>query len=37
MGKGDQRTCKGKIARGSYGATRPHKKTKKDAGKKRGK
>ena len=31
MGKGDQRTRRGKIFRGSYGKTRPHKS--KDAGK----
>lgn len=28
MGKGDQRTKRGKIYRGSYGKTRPHKKKK---------
>jgi 30S ribosomal protein S31 len=26
MGKGDKRTKRGKIFRGSYGKTRPHKK-----------
>jgi len=26
MGKGDQRTKRGKISRGSFGKTRPHKK-----------
>jgi 30S ribosomal protein S31 len=29
MGKGDQRTKRGKIYRGSYGKTRPRKKKKK--------
>ncbi|MBP6973650.1 MAG: 30S ribosomal protein THX [Syntrophorhabdus sp.] len=29
MGKGDQRTKRGKIARGTYGKTRPKKKGKK--------
>ena len=31
MGKGDKRTAKGKIFKGSYGKTRPHKPGKKDA------
>jgi 30S ribosomal protein S31 len=29
MGKGDQRTKRGKIFAGSFGKTRPHKKKKK--------
>lgn len=29
MGKGDKRTKRGKIFRGSYGKTRPHKKSDK--------
>jgi ribosomal small subunit protein bTHX len=31
MGKGDRRTCKGKIFAGSYGNTRKRKKAKKAA------
>jgi 30S ribosomal protein S31 len=31
MGKGDQRTRRGKLFRGSYGKTRPGKKKKKKA------
>lgn len=31
MGKGDQRSRRGKIFRGSYGKTRPHRKKKKKA------
>ncbi len=30
MGKGDKKTKRGKIARGTYGKTRPKKKTKKE-------
>lgn len=30
MGKGDQRTKRGKIFAGSFGKTRPHKRKKKD-------
>jgi 30S ribosomal protein S31 len=30
MGKGDQRTKRGKIFAGSFGKTRPHKKKKKN-------
>jgi 30S ribosomal protein S31 len=33
MGKGDKKSRKGKIAMGSYGVTRPRKKTKKTASK----
>jgi len=29
MGKGDKRTFRGKLFRGSYGKTRPHKPKKK--------
>lgn len=29
MGKGDKRSFKGKVFKGSYGKTRPHHKTKK--------
>ena len=32
MGKGDQRTRKGKIVRGTYGVTRPKKNKKKVTG-----
>ncbi|MBR9999933.1 MAG: 30S ribosomal protein THX [Cyclobacteriaceae bacterium] len=31
MGKGDKKTRKGKIVKGSYGVTRPHKKKNKEA------
>jgi 30S ribosomal protein S31 len=31
MAKGDRRSRRGKIYRGSYGKTRPHKTTKKGA------
>ena len=31
MGRGDKRTRKGKIFKGSYGKSRPHKVKKKDA------
>jgi 30S ribosomal protein S31 len=31
MGKGDKRTRKGKIYKGSYGKTRPHRVKKKKA------
>jgi 30S ribosomal protein S31 len=34
MGKGDKRTKRGKIFRGTYGKTRSHKKGKGKAGKK---
>jgi len=34
MGKGDKRTRKGKIYRGSYGKTRPGRPKKKDTKKK---
>ncbi len=36
MGKGDKRTKRGKIYRGTFGKTRPHKieKQEKEAGKK---
>jgi 30S ribosomal protein S31 len=34
MGKGDQRTRRGKIFRGSYGKTRPRRPKKKNAPKK---
>ncbi len=30
MGKGDKKTKRGKIARGTYGKTRPRKKAKKE-------
>jgi 30S ribosomal protein S31 len=33
MGKGDKRTRRGKIFRGSYGRTRPHREEKKEDGK----
>ncbi|HUO43315.1 MAG TPA: 30S ribosomal protein THX [Burkholderiales bacterium] len=33
MGKGDKRTFRGKIFKGSYGKTRPHNPRKKQAGK----
>jgi 30S ribosomal protein S31 len=33
MGKGDQRTKRGKIWKGTYGKTRPRKKNKKESGK----
>ncbi len=32
MGKGDRRTRRGKIWRGTYGKTRPHRPKKKDQG-----
>lgn len=32
MGKGDRRTRRGKIWRGTYGSTRPRKPKKKQAG-----
>jgi len=32
MGKGDKKTKRGKIARGTYGKTRPKKKTKNKKG-----
>ena len=32
MGKGDKRTRKGKIYKGSYGKKRPHRAKKKKAG-----
>ena len=32
MGKGDKRTRRGKIFKGSYGRTRPHKKKVKKRG-----
>jgi len=32
MGKGDRKTKRGKIVKGSYGVTRPHKKKNKGAG-----
>lgn len=32
MGRGDKRTRKGKIFKGSYGKSRPHKVKKKEAG-----
>jgi len=32
MGKGDRRSFRGKLFRGSYGKTRPHKPKKKPAG-----
>ena len=32
MGKGDKRTKRGKITRGTYGARRPKKKKKKKSG-----
>jgi len=31
MGKGDKRTRRGKIYKGSYGKTRPHREKKKKA------
>ncbi len=31
MGKGDQRTKRGKISRGTHGKTRPKKKEKKES------
>ena len=31
MGKGDKKTKKGKIVKGSYGVSRPHKSANKDA------
>jgi 30S ribosomal protein S31 len=31
MGKGDRKTKRGKIVKGSYGVTRPHKKKNKEA------
>lgn len=31
MGKGDKKTKRGKIVKGSYGVTRPHKKKNKEA------
>jgi 30S ribosomal protein S31 len=31
MGKGDKRTRRGKIYKGSYGKTRPHRRKKKPA------
>lgn len=37
MGKGDPKTKKGKRIRGSFGNTRPKKKTEKKTGKKSGK
>lgn len=33
MGKGDQRTRRGKVYRGSFGKTRPRKRKKKESGK----
>jgi 30S ribosomal protein S31 len=35
MGKGDQRSRRGKIYRGTHGKTRPRKLGKKDSGKKK--
>ena len=35
MGKGDKRTLRGKIFKGSYGKTRPHRPKKKPAAKAR--
>jgi 30S ribosomal protein S31 len=32
MGKGDRKTKRGKIVKGSYGVPRPHKKKNKEAG-----
>jgi 30S ribosomal protein S31 len=32
MGKGDKKTKRGKITRGTYGKSRPKKKTKKEKG-----
>jgi len=32
MGKGDRRSFRGKLFRGSYGKTRPHKPKKKSEG-----
>jgi 30S ribosomal protein S31 len=32
MGKGDRKTKRGKIIKGSYGVTRTHKKKNKEAG-----
>ncbi len=32
MGKGDRRSFRGKLFRGSYGKTRPHKPKKQPAG-----
>ncbi len=32
MGKGDRKTRRGKIVKGSYGVSRPHKKKNKEAG-----
>ncbi|MBV8031049.1 MAG: 30S ribosomal protein THX [Betaproteobacteria bacterium] len=32
MGKGDKRTRRGKIYKGSYGKTRPHRAKKKKSG-----
>ena len=32
MGKGDRKTKRGKIVKGSYGVSRPHKKKNKEAG-----
>jgi 30S ribosomal protein S31 len=37
MGKGDKRTLRGKIFKGSYGKTRPHHPKKKPAAKRAGK
>jgi len=34
MGKGDQRTRRGKLFRGSYGKTRPQRRKKKKAARK---
>jgi 30S ribosomal protein S31 len=31
MGKGDRKTKRGKIVKGSYGVTRPHKKRNKES------
>ncbi len=31
MGKGDRKTKRGKIVKGSYGVTRPHKKKNREA------
>lgn len=35
MGKGDKRTLRGKIYKGSYGKARPHKNKNKNQGKKK--
>ena len=36
MGKGDKRTFRGKMFKGSYGKTRPHRPKKKPAAARRG-